>query len=424
MLLNKDRAYEIMDREGLDGLIAVAPVNVRYLSDYWGALMRMNRLFYNYAVLPRDPTAPATLVVTGVEHLRHFHNPAMTWMPKIQSYVHPIYQDRRDFDPDVEDPEHVEYGMKWPIRHDSLSPRDAEYLEFMEGNRGNAAVNATYALKKALVEAGLSEAKVGSDDPRVGPWLQEIGLPKLQVVDAYTTFRAIRMIKSPEEIAIMRKVATINEAALNATIASIEVGMPRTDLEIIYNTELAKRGARGIYLATGQHGTNQNLGTVLEGHSITFDGLCDYQTYLGDLGRIAVCGEPSPELARRARALEVGCQRVLEIVKPGVTGKEVTDAVIDAVRSAGFEGFFFATPHSIGLEHSDHKIPVGPVLPGGNGEFVFEENMIFSLDMPYYEIGWGNLHVEDQILVTKDGVEPLTSCDVSLRVLPGRKAAA
>lgn len=423
MLLNKQRAYDIMDREGLDGLIAVAPMNVHYLSDYWGALMRMRRNFYNYALLPRDPSAPAALVVTGVEHLRFFHNPASTWMPSVQSYVHPIYQDRRDFDPDVEDPEHVEYGMKWPIRHDSLSPRDKEYLAFMEGNRGKASVNALYALKKAIVEAGLEGGRLGSDDPRVGPWLQEIGLPHIDVVEGTTTFRAIRMVKSPAEIEIMRDVARINEEALEATIAQLEVGMPRTRLEILYNIELAQRGARGIYLATGQAGTNQNLGTVQAQEPITFDGLCDYRNYLGDLGRIACVGEPRPELVRRAKALEVGCQRVLEVVKPGVTGKDVSDAVIDAVRSAGFEGFFFATPHSIGLEHSDHRIPIGPTLPGGNGEFVFEEGMIFSLDMPYYEIGWGNLHVEDQILVTGDGVDPLTSCDVSLRVLPDKTAA-
>ena len=41
-----------------------------------------------------------------------------------------------------------------------------------------------------------------------------------------------------------------------------------------------------------------------------------------------------------------------------------------------------------------------------------------KLSRPYYEIGWGNLHVEDQILVTKTGVELLTSGDVSLRVRP------
>lgn len=418
MLLNRARADAIMDREGLDGLIAVAPINVYYLSDYWGALMRMRRSFYNYALLPRDHDKPAALIVTGVEHLRFFHRPESTWMPNIQSYVHPVYCDRRDFDPDVEDPEHVEYGMKWPIKHDQLSPRDEEYLKFMEGNRGNASVNALYALKKAAQDAGLTNARLASDDPRVGPWLQEIGLPDIQVTEGTTIFRDIRMVKTPDEIAIMRKVAKMNEEALEAVIDSLQVGMPRDDLEIIYNVEIAKRGGRGLYLATGQNGTNNNMGRVLADETITFDGLCEYRNYHGDLGRIALCGTPRPDIVERVKALEVGCETVLKVVKPGVTGREVSDAVIEAVRKAGFPGFFFATPHSIGLEHSDHKIPIGPTLPGGNGEFVFEENMIFSLDMPYYEIGWGNLHTEDQILVTANGVEPLTNCDTSLRIRP------
>jgi Xaa-Pro aminopeptidase len=226
------------------------------------------------------------------------------------------------------------------------------------------------------------------------------------------------MVKTPAEIAIMRKVATMNEEALEAVIDRLEVGMPRDELEIIYNIEIATRGGRGLYLATGQNGTNNNQGLVLADETITFDGLFEYKNYHGDLGRIALCGTPRPDIVERVKALQVGCDTVLKVVKPGVTGREVSDAVIDAVRKAGFPGFFFATPHSIGLEHSDHKIPIGPTLPGGNGEFVFEENMVFSLDMPYYEIGWGNLHTEDQILVTANGVEPLTSCDTSLRVKP------
>jgi Xaa-Pro dipeptidase len=420
MLLNKARAQAVMDREGLDGLIAVSPINVYYLSDYWGPLMKMQRTFYNYALLPRDEDRPAALIVTGAEHLRFFHRPDTTWMPSVLSYVHPIYLDRRDFDPDVEDPEHVAYGMRWPIRHETLSPRDTEYLAYLEGNKGRASVNATYALKKAIGEAGLEGARLGSDDPRIGPWLNEMGLPHLQISEATTLFREIRMVKSPAEIELMRAVATMNEEALEATIAQLEVGMPRERLELLYNVELAKRGGRGLYLGTGQNGTNNNLGLVLENEPITFDGLCEYRNYHGDLGRVAVCGTPRPELLQRMKALEVGCRTVIETVRPGLTGAELSSAVIEAVRGAGFPGFFFATPHSIGLEHSDNKLPIGPTLPGGNGPFVFEENMVFSLDMPYYEIGWGNLHTEDQILVTATGAEPLTSCDTSLRVLPGK----
>ena len=35
MLLNKPRAYAVMDRHGLDGLIAATRQNVYYLSDFW-----------------------------------------------------------------------------------------------------------------------------------------------------------------------------------------------------------------------------------------------------------------------------------------------------------------------------------------------------------------------------------------------------
>jgi Xaa-Pro aminopeptidase len=418
MLLNKARAYEVMDREGLDGLVAVSPINVYYLSDFWGALMRMRRTFYNYAVLPRREDAPAGLVLSGVELLRLHHRPGATWMPNRYGYVHPVYQDRRDFDPTVEDPESVEHGMKWPIHHATLGPGDREYLQYVESLRGSASVNATYALKKALVDAGLGAARIGSDDPRVGSWLNQIGLPELTVREATTIFRDIRMVKTPDEITLLRRAARINEESLEVVIDSLRVGLPRDELEITYNTEVARRGGRGIYLSTGQSGKSNHLGRVLANEPITFDGLCEFGNYHGDLGRVAVCGEPSAEVVKRVAAIRVGCEVVLQVVKPGVKGRAVTDAVIDAVRKAGFAGFFFATPHSIGLEHSDHRIPIGPTLPGGNGEFVFEENMVFSIDMPYYEVGWGNLHMEDQILVTNNGVEPLTSCDTSLRVRP------
>jgi Xaa-Pro aminopeptidase len=421
MLLNKERAYRIMDREGLDGLIAVSPINIYYLSDYWGPLMRMRRTFFNYALLPRREDAPAALILSGVEQLRLFHNPHATWMPNRCAYLHPVYQDRRDFDPDVEDPEAVAYGMRWPVSHDTLSPRDQEYLAFIESGRGAASVNATYALKKAVLAAGLGTAKLGSDDPRIEAWLRDVGLPDIRVTEATTIFRDIRMVKTPDELVLLRHAAKMNEEALEAAIATAEVGMPRDQLELNFNCEIAKRGGRAIYLGTGQRGTNNNLGLIEADLSLTFDGLSEFKNYHGDLGRVAVCGTPSPELVRRMEAIAIGSQAVKETVKPGISGRAVSEAVIDAVRTAGFSGFFFATPHSIGLEHSDHRLPIGPVLPGGNGPFMFEENMVFSVDMPYYEVGWGNIHMEDQYLVTATGVELLTNGDTSLRILPGKR---
>jgi Xaa-Pro aminopeptidase len=418
MLLNKPRAYAKMDAYGLDGLIAVNAHNIYYLTDYWGPLMRMRRTFYNYALLPRQEDAPAAIILTGVEHMRLHYNPQATWVPNRCSYIHPVYQDRRDFDPDVEDPEAVADGMKWPVSHDTLSSSDEAFLAYVTAHKGKHSVNALYALKRAIVEAGLQHGRLGSDDPRIGPWLGDIGLPDVNVVEATAIFREIRMVKSADEIELMREASRINTEALNFTINALQVGMKRTDLEVIYNTELAKRGSRGVYLATGQSGTNNNLGLVVPHETITFDGLNEYKNYHGDLGRVAVIGEPKRDVLKRMDAVKRGCRVAYDMIRPGVMGRDVTEAVLQEVRGAGFPGFFFATPHSVGLEHTDHPLPIGPMLPGSQPDFMFEEGMIFSLDMPYYEIGWGNLHVEDSVLVTRTGVECLNDGDVSLRVIP------
>ena len=45
--------------------------------------------------------------------------------------------------------------------------------------------------------------------------------------------------------------------------------------------------------------------------------------------------------------------------------------------------------------------------------------MVFTVDLPYHEIGWGSMHLEDMMRVTEDGCEPMTSYDTRLRVCPG-----
>jgi Xaa-Pro aminopeptidase len=50
------------------------------------------------------------------------------------------------------------------------------------------------------------------------------------------------------------------------------------------------------------------------------------------------------------------------------------------------------------------------------GDPVVEENMVINVDLPYIEIGWGSVHLEDTLLVTADGCEPLTSMKMDLIV--------
>ena len=149
-----------------------------------------------------------------------------------------------------------------------------------------------------------------------------------------------------------------------------------------------------------------------------FDALGEYRHYHGDIGRTAIIGEPSAEVVKRNAAMSVGWQTAFDTIKPGVTGREMTAKVIAAIEGEGFPGFLIATPHSVGLEHTDHPIPFGLELPGSRGDLVFEENMVINVDLPYHELGFGGMHLEDMIRVTRDGCEPLTSMQTALIVIP------
>src|SRR5436189_6434739 len=113
MLLNKPRAYEVMDKHGLDGLVACERLNVYYLTDFWGALMRMERPLMTMGLVPRKEDAPSALVFTAGEMLRLTVMP--TWVENIIPCSYRSTGDQRDFDPEVEEPEAGDW-RGWPRR--------------------------------------------------------------------------------------------------------------------------------------------------------------------------------------------------------------------------------------------------------------------------------------------------------------------
>ena len=66
MLVNRERAMEVMEREGLDALVAVTPNNVLYLSDFDTDFL-YDVPWVACAILPRDPDIPPCLVATEIE---------------------------------------------------------------------------------------------------------------------------------------------------------------------------------------------------------------------------------------------------------------------------------------------------------------------------------------------------------------------
>lgn len=428
MLLNRERATQVMEKHGLDGLVAAFPENIYYLTDYFGPAMLMARNYLLYAVLPKDPSAPAALIIpsTMVYHLEH----TPTWVPNVVGFGTRVTPGAiaapRDSDSTVE--EYEEEGappphlvaphdpMPYPTREGGvMAARDRQLIARYDRYRGKLEPSSLYGLRRALLDAGIAKGRIGFDDPRVLGWLGEIGMKSLSGIDALNIFKEVRIVKSEPEIALLTKAGRMSEQAINDVIDAMHVGMPLDAISDIHAQSLARQGGRAAWIIANIRGLA--TGEVEANELIKLDSVGTYKEYRGDVGRSVYFGEPTEEMLTRNRAVMRGLAVAYENIRPGIPARQIVELALKTVRSEGFPGFVFGAPHSVGLEHTDHPVSLGPEMPGVH-ELVFEENMVFTLDMPYHEFGWGTMHVEDMIIVRKDGCEPITSMDTALRVKP------
>jgi Xaa-Pro aminopeptidase len=404
MLLNLPRARMLMERDRIDAIVAQLPINVYYLSGYWGLMNNVERFDAAYlAVLPRREDQPAALILPGTE-LRRLSSEGGTWMPSVLSFTAP-----------GDDEGEAETAMPytgWPVRPGaSLTPREQDWVRIVSAHSDRQASDSLHALARAAREAGLSGARVLGDDPRIGEWLAGLGVTLGAFEYRPTFFNEIRKIKTISELDLIREAARVNEAALLTAGAALHEGALWDEIENVYLAEMARRGGRGVYCIGGIGGLPAVR--ARRGEPILLDALGQYRRYHGDFGRCAVIGEPSREHRLRHRALCLGWESIQPLLKPGTRYSEIASTAIETIRRNGFPEFRYVTPHGLGLEHTDDPKSIG-VLPGVKPDQVLEPDMVINVDMPMTEIGWGSVHLEDTVRITADGYEPLTSASLDI----------
>ncbi len=414
-LVNLERAYTIMDEHGLDGLVAATPANIYYLSSHSGIMQWMGRHFSTFAFLPREENAPPALILPSVMLYHLDYRP--TWIETIQVYSMPQVDDQGQvlLDPDglpVANPR----AAFWPMGDGERTERDDLLIALGETYHGKTSASPLAALAKALKDAGLARGRLGFDDPRILPWLQDNGVPDVTGVDALNIFKSIRMVKTENEIDILREAAQRNEQALDYAMNLIEPGQPLEEIEFNHAKKWAELGGRSKWLIANIRGLNS--GRIAPGDFMKLDSVGAYKGYLGDVGRTVMVGDPPDSLVKRIEANTKVAKIIYDAIKPGMKFAEAAAMFTDLMRQEGVERAYGA-PHNVGMEHADEPWPTGAEKPGENiRDFVFEAGTVFTLDMPYSEIGWGTTHVEDMIVVRENGYEALSSMDTSLRIRP------
>jgi len=234
-------------------------------------------------------------------------------------------------------------------------------------------------------------------------------VPGCVIEDRSDRITAMRMVKSAAELGHIR-------AAIGATHAGIErvIGMlsPDVDERDLHNALLsgfasagAKAPAFNPIVGSGIRSTilhyKDNDRTARAGDLLVLDSGAEINGYAADITRTFPVGGTFTPRQREIYELVLKAQRAaIRAVKPGATMVKVDEAARRVIRGAGYgDAFMHGTGHHLGLETHDP----GTLTPLKAGMVVTIEPGIY---LPDEEIG---VRIEDDILVTKEGSENLSS---------------
>lgn len=244
----------------------------------------------------------------------------------------------------------------------------------------------------------------------------------VQLVGMGADLLNIRAIKAADEVEMMRRAVQLSEQALEETLAQVRVGMDERDIAALLSERLQANGAEGLSFSplvlSGEksalpHGTTGGR-TVQDGEFLLFDFGGMAGSYPADITRTFVVGTPTEEMQRIYNTVQAANAAARAVIRPGVTCDAVDRAARDVIEAAGYGEFFtHRTGHGLGLEV--HELP----QIAAQVEQPLEAGMVFTVEPGIYVPNVGGVRIEDNIVVTADGCESLTTFARDLRSLKG-----
>ncbi|HET8626825.1 MAG TPA: Xaa-Pro peptidase family protein [Thermomicrobiales bacterium] len=244
--------------------------------------------------------------------------------------------------------------------------------------------------------------------------LQEVA-PEAVFSSASALIAPLRMIKDDEEMAAMRRASELADLVFARTVPILRPGVSEFEVarEVDYQFRLA--GAEYTSFETGisfvgpagdaGRGTTRasQARRLSPGDSVTFDFGCVLGGYCSDFGRSAFVGEPPAEY-RRIHELVLAAQRAaLEAMRAErITASEANAVARRAIADAGYDdNFTHRLGHGIGV--TVHEPPFLDAVD----QTVLQDRMVFTVEPSVRVPGRFGNRVEDVVVVTPAGGEPL-----------------
>ena len=284
-------------------------------------------------------------------------------------------------------------------------------------------VGMLHSLMHIWKELGLEKGKVGAENT----WLRVSMLemfkhphakpPAMEFADATEIMTDLRLIKSSEEVAKIRKAARVADKAMAAAIKAVKPGAIETEVAGEAEYTMRKNGAEEFfrtYVASGKrssiaHGVVSRR-KMQKGDLVMIDLHPTVDGYHADICRTVSVGKPSDKQKKAFDSYLRAQRAAVQAAGPTATMTQLENIMHEIFQKEGYEEYFVGPPiHGVGLEFEE------PPLPAGHAFFHGEEpkddlrpGMVISIGNCGLYLGDFGVRIEDTIVITEKGYEELT----------------
>ncbi len=248
------------------------------------------------------------------------------------------------------------------------------------------------ALRKAVRKAGVRVRLIGAPVERMR-----------QVKDAY-------------EIARLRDAAQLADATFEHIQRLFQPEIAEWDIAMEIDFYIRRQGAYPAFETIAVSGERTALphGKPTErrlqrGDFVTVDFGARLNGYCSDLTRTVVIGKASAEQRRIYYAVLEAVQRCIDAIRPGKRGKHIDALARKVLAKHGLADYFgHSLGHSLGLlVHDGAGLSFRDKQP-------LKAGMALTVEPGVYVPGFGGVRIEQDVLVTETGCEPLTHAPIEL----------
>jgi Xaa-Pro dipeptidase len=270
-------------------------------------------------------------------------------------------------------------------------------------------------IREVLEEHGVADEPVGLD---IGEYalVQALEEEGLDLVDGQQAILDARMIKTDEEVELLRTAGAMVDAAYDVVTRHLRPGVTENELVSKVNEALYEMGSERVSCVNcvsgprgAPHPHTMSDRRIRPNELVFLDIMHSFNGYQTCYYRTFSCGEPTEAQVEAYDTAWEWLERAIDAVEPGVTSAEVARQFPTA-EEFGFpneeDAFLLQVGHGIGLGLWEK--PVISRLFSEENPFEIREGMTFALETwcPV-EDGEGAARIEEEIVVTEDGSERL-----------------